>query len=97
MPTPARASASVSGSDLPLLGLEAEAVLVLARVVDAGRLAQDAQRERVVGRAQAVARAALAAQVGEGALVDDPPGVDDRHAIAQLLHLREADGWRAAP
>ena len=52
-----------------------------------GCVARARERARVVGRAQAVAGAALAAQVGERALVDDAAGVDDRDAIAQFLHL----------
>ena len=87
MPTPARASASDSAPTRLLLGLEAEAVLAGRRVLDPGLLAHDRERARVVGRAQAVAGAALAAQVGERALVDDAPGLDDRHAVAQFLHL----------
>ncbi len=49
--------------------------------------AHDLQRARVVGRAQPVASPALAAQIGERALVDDTPAIDDRHAVAELLHL----------
>ena len=90
MPTPARPSASVSSPTCALLGLEADAVLARWRRARcrAARRAS-AQRARVVGRAQPVAGAALAAQVGERALVDDAPGVDDRDAVAQFLHLRE--------
>ena len=62
-------------------------MLADGRVLDPGLRARQLQRARVVGRAQPVAGAALAAQVGQGALVDDAPGVDDRDAVAQFLHL----------
>jgi hypothetical protein len=77
------------GADGALVGLEAEAVLLGERMLDARLLARHLQRARVIGAAQPVAGAPLAAQVREGALVDDPSGVDDRHAVAQILHLRE--------
>jgi hypothetical protein len=72
-----------------LLGLEVDAVLPAGRVLDPGLGARHLQRAGVVGGVQAVAGPALAAQVGQGALVDDAPGVDDRHPVAQLLHLGE--------
>ena len=74
-------------ADVALLGLEAEAVLADGGVLDSRLGERDLQRTRVVGGAQPVAGSALAAQVGERALVDDAPGVDDRDPVAQLLHL----------
>ena len=59
---------------------------------DALLRAQQRERATVVAGAQPVAGAALAAQVGERALVNDAAGVDDRDAIAQFLHLGELVG-----
>ena len=57
----------------------------------------DRERARVVGRAQPVARAALAAQVGEGALVDDAPASRRSRRGRTVPAPRAAGGWRAAP
>ena len=56
-------------------------------MLDAPLSTRHLQRARIVGRAQPVARPALAAQVGEGALVDDAPTINNRHAVAKFLHL----------
>ena len=70
-----------------LLGLEAQAPLAGGHARDARLRPRDGERPLIVGRVQQVARAALPAQVRERALVHHPPGVDDRHAVAQLLNL----------
>ena len=57
----------------------------------------NSQSARVVGCAQPISGPSLAAQVGQGALVDDFAAVHDRDAVAQFLDLgqlvaREQDG-----
>ena len=80
-------------ADVWLLRLEDEPVLAVGTVLAAGCVLDPGvgahQRERalIVGCAQTVAGAALAAQVGEGALVDDAARVDDGDAVAQFLDL----------
>ena len=62
-------------------------MLAVGDVLDAPLRARQLQRASVVGAAQPIAGPALAAQIRERALVDDAPAVDDRHAVAQFLHL----------
>ena len=94
---PGLPSASDSSPTVALVGLQAEAVLAGAACSTPACARATAQRARVVARAQPVAGPALAAQVGERALVDDAPAVDDRDAVAQFLRPPAAGGSRAAP
>ncbi len=54
-----------------------------------GWAAADALGAVVVGRVQPVAARRRALQLRERAFVGDPPGADDRHAVAELLDLCE--------
>ena len=62
-----------------------------------GLRARQLQRARVVGGAQPVAGAALAAQVGERALVDDAPASRRSRRGRTVPGPRAAGGSRAAP
>ena len=86
MPIPA--SPSAIDSAVPLVaGGDREAAVGEADVGHAVAPGGDRGGADVVGGAQRVAAGGRGEQLLQRALVDDAPGADDRHAVAELLDL----------